>query len=135
MTAFGLEADDYTETKVVIAGVELPFYLLCALTPVFNVMSRCPVLAVPSGIAPNGVPMGVEIVGRPYDDPTVFQVGAAPGIGFRLVGITRVAAGPRPAVTAPPARAAAQGVGRPEQHDRGARHPRRGDRGLINRCR
>jgi amidase len=47
------------------------------LTLPFNVMSRCPVLAVPSGFAPNGVPTGVQIVGRTYDDETVFRVGAA----------------------------------------------------------
>ena len=40
-------------------------------------MSRCPVLAVPSGFADNGVPTGVQIVGRTYDDETVFRVGAA----------------------------------------------------------
>ena len=47
------------------------------LTLPFNVMSRCPVLAVPSGLADNGVPTGVQIVGRTYDDETVFRVGAA----------------------------------------------------------
>ena len=47
------------------------------LTPVFNVMSRCPVLNVPSGFADNGVPTGVQIAGRTYDDETVFRVGAA----------------------------------------------------------
>ena len=40
-------------------------------------MSRCPVLAVPSGFADNGVPTGIQIVGRTYDDETVFRVGAA----------------------------------------------------------
>ena len=43
----------------------------------FNVIGRVPVLAVPSGIAPNGVPTGVQIVGRTFDDATVFRVGAA----------------------------------------------------------
>jgi Asp-tRNA(Asn)/Glu-tRNA(Gln) amidotransferase A subunit family amidase len=47
------------------------------LTLPFNVMSRCPVLAVPSGVADNGVPTGVQIVGRTYDDETVFRIGAA----------------------------------------------------------
>ena len=43
----------------------------------FNILSRCPVLAVPSGFADNGVPTGVQIVGRTYDDLTAFRVGAA----------------------------------------------------------
>ncbi|GAA4102647.1 amidase [Nocardioides kongjuensis] len=47
------------------------------MTLPFNVIGRVPVLAVPSGIAPNGVPTGVQIVGRTYDDATVFGVGAA----------------------------------------------------------
>jgi Asp-tRNA(Asn)/Glu-tRNA(Gln) amidotransferase A subunit family amidase len=32
---------------------------------------------VPSGFADNGVPTGIQIVGRTYDDETVFRVGAA----------------------------------------------------------
>ena len=40
-------------------------------------MSRCPVLSVPSGFADNGVPTGVQIAGRTYDDETVFRLGAA----------------------------------------------------------
>jgi Asp-tRNA(Asn)/Glu-tRNA(Gln) amidotransferase A subunit family amidase len=47
------------------------------MTLPFNVASRCPVLAVPSGWASNQVPTGVQIVGKTYDDATVFQVGAA----------------------------------------------------------
>jgi Asp-tRNA(Asn)/Glu-tRNA(Gln) amidotransferase A subunit family amidase len=44
---------------------------------VFNVMSRCPVLSVPSGFADNGVPTGVQIAGRTYEDEIVFRLGAA----------------------------------------------------------
>lgn len=47
------------------------------MTLPFNVVGRVPVLAVPSGRAPNGVPTGVQIVGRTYDDETVFRIGAA----------------------------------------------------------
>jgi hypothetical protein len=36
----------------------------------FNLLSRHPVLAVPSGLADNGVPTGVQIVGRTFDEPT-----------------------------------------------------------------
>jgi aspartyl-tRNA(Asn)/glutamyl-tRNA(Gln) amidotransferase subunit A len=69
--------DDYTESRVVVDGVELGFYLLAALTPVFNVLSRRPVMSIPAGRAANDVPIGVQVVGRPYDDPTVFDVAAA----------------------------------------------------------
>jgi aspartyl-tRNA(Asn)/glutamyl-tRNA(Gln) amidotransferase subunit A len=35
------------------------------------------VLAVPSGFADNGLPTGIQIVGRTYDDLTPFRIGAA----------------------------------------------------------
>lgn len=47
------------------------------MTLPFNVLSRVPVLTLPSGMAPNGVPTGVQIVGRTYDDVTPFHLGAA----------------------------------------------------------
>ncbi|GLW96760.1 amidase [Microtetraspora sp. NBRC 16547] len=72
-----LAGEDYVDTKLTVNGVELDDYLEYALTPVFNIASRCPVLNVPSGRASNGVPTGVQIVGRSYDDATVFNVGAA----------------------------------------------------------
>ncbi|MFE7388651.1 amidase [Streptomyces sp. NPDC057582] len=69
--------DDYTSTKVVINGVELDNNLEASLTTVFNIASRCPVLSVPSGFASTGVPTGVQIVGRTYDETTVFRVASA----------------------------------------------------------
>ncbi|WP_433360556.1 amidase [Streptosporangium sp. CA-115845] len=72
-----LAGEEYVDTKFSVNGVELDNYLEYALTPVFNIASRCPVLNVPSGRASNGMPTGVQIVGRSYDDATVFQVGAA----------------------------------------------------------
>jgi Asp-tRNA(Asn)/Glu-tRNA(Gln) amidotransferase A subunit family amidase len=47
------------------------------LTYPFNLLGRHPVLAVPSGIADNGVPTGVQIVGRTFDEPMVMRIGAA----------------------------------------------------------
>jgi amidase len=40
-------------------------------------LSRLPVLAVPSGRAANGVPTGIQIVGRSYRDRDVFRAGMA----------------------------------------------------------
>jgi amidase len=74
----GLDAgDDYVDHGLEVGGEEVPYYFAALLTPVFNVMSRLPVLAVPSGFADNGVPTGVQIAGRSYDDVTPFRVGAA----------------------------------------------------------
>jgi aspartyl-tRNA(Asn)/glutamyl-tRNA(Gln) amidotransferase subunit A len=47
------------------------------MTMPFNIASRCPVLNVPSGFADNGVPTGLQIVGRTFDDLTTFRLGAA----------------------------------------------------------
>ncbi len=69
--------DDYVDHGVTVGGEELPEYFHAFLTPLFNIASRCPVLNVPSGFADNGVPTGVQIVGRPYEDVSVFRAGAA----------------------------------------------------------
>jgi aspartyl-tRNA(Asn)/glutamyl-tRNA(Gln) amidotransferase subunit A len=73
----GLRAGDDYAGGIDVAGRHLDIYIFAALTPVFNVASRHPVLAVPSGRASNGVPTGVQVVARPYDDVTAFRVGAA----------------------------------------------------------
>lgn len=68
---------DYTVEPFVLDGVEYDtFHDICP-AEIFNVTSRCPVLAVPAGRSADAVPIGVQIVGRPFDDPTVFRVGAA----------------------------------------------------------
>lgn len=72
-----LAGDDYVDRTLVVDGEDIGFYFNSFLTPVFNIMSRCPVLNVPSGFADNGVPTGLQIVGRTYDDVTPFRVGAA----------------------------------------------------------
>lgn len=74
---YGFPAGDDLLDGVEIAGRSVDFHLMSCFTPVFNVAARHPVLNVPSGLAPNGVPTGVQIVGRPYDDVTPFRVGAA----------------------------------------------------------
>ncbi len=48
-----------------------------SMTFPFNLLSRHPALSVPSGVAHNGVPTGVQIVGRTFDETTVFRIGAA----------------------------------------------------------
>ncbi|MCC5969020.1 MAG: amidase [Pararhodobacter sp.] len=47
------------------------------LTLPFNMLSRCPVLAVPTGHATNRVPTGMQIVGRPWAEADVFRIGLA----------------------------------------------------------
>lgn len=46
------------------------------LTGPFNVTGH-PALALPIGFASNGLPLSAQIVGRPFDEPTVLRIGAA----------------------------------------------------------
>lgn len=46
------------------------------LTGPFNVTGH-PALALPIGFAANGLPLSAQIVGRPFDEPTVLRIGAA----------------------------------------------------------
>ncbi|MCE7007906.1 amidase [Kibdelosporangium philippinense] len=70
-----LAGEDYVDTPLVVNGVRLDHNLEAPLTIPFNIASRCPVLSVPSGLAANRVPTGVQVVGRPYDDQAVFTLG------------------------------------------------------------
>ena len=47
------------------------------MTYPFNMLSQLPVMSVPSGFASTGIPTGVQIVGRSYDDLSVFRVARA----------------------------------------------------------
>ncbi len=60
-----------------VNGVEIDPNIGWVMTILFNMFNRCPVLAVPSGIASNDVPTGIQIVGRTFDDVSVFRVGKA----------------------------------------------------------
>jgi Asp-tRNA(Asn)/Glu-tRNA(Gln) amidotransferase A subunit family amidase len=46
-----------------------------AMTVLFNMFNRCPVLSVPSGMTDQGLPVGIQVVGRPYDDVMAFRIG------------------------------------------------------------
>ena len=74
--AVGLPAGDSLFNGINIDG-ETVSGLEGTLTLPFNIGNRCPVLAVPSGHARNGMPTGVQIVGHTYDDAMVFRIGKA----------------------------------------------------------
>ena len=60
-----------------INGVRLQAYVGWVLTHGFNLLSQCPVMSVPTGFASTGVPTGMQIVGRPFDDHGVFRAAAS----------------------------------------------------------
>ncbi len=68
---------DHTQVPFVVDGTEYEVFHDFGLTEVFNVANRCPVLTVPAGRDGDDVPIGVQIVGRTYDDRTVFEVARA----------------------------------------------------------
>lgn len=68
---------DMTSQKIHINGKEVHPWIGWAMTTVFNMMSRCPVLSLPSGRAKNGVPTGIQLVGRTFSDGDVFRAASA----------------------------------------------------------
>ena len=65
-----------------LGGLDTPFghrehYWEGHLTSPFNVANHCPVLSVPSGLSPEGVPTGVQVVAHPHDEAMAFRVARA----------------------------------------------------------
>jgi aspartyl-tRNA(Asn)/glutamyl-tRNA(Gln) amidotransferase subunit A len=63
--------------KATAADYDLEVMYRHGMTLPFNMCSRCPVLVVPCGRSRDGVPLGIQIVGRTYDDVSVFRAAAA----------------------------------------------------------
>jgi Asp-tRNA(Asn)/Glu-tRNA(Gln) amidotransferase A subunit family amidase len=68
---------DYSELPVEFAGGSWDAMHDLCLTEVFNAAARCPVVCVPAGRDGSGVPIGVQVVGRTFDDVTAFEVARA----------------------------------------------------------
>lgn len=60
-----------------INGQDVEPMLGWLMTHPFNTLSRCPVISMPSGHAPNGVPTGIQIVGKTYCDQDVLSIALA----------------------------------------------------------
>jgi aspartyl-tRNA(Asn)/glutamyl-tRNA(Gln) amidotransferase subunit A len=72
-----LPAEYDTDQPVVINGHPHEDWLDALMTLPFNIASRCPVLSVPSGLSRHGVPTGLSVVGKTYDDITAFRIAAS----------------------------------------------------------
>ena len=68
---------DNADSDFRINGVRLSAYGGWIATYGFNQVSQCPVMSVPTGFSSCGVPTGMQIVGRPYEDRAVFRAAAA----------------------------------------------------------
>jgi amidase len=69
--------ESYVHRKLIINNKPQETLLHWISTACFNILSRCPVMSMPSGLASNGVPTGLSIVGRTYDDVSVFRAAAS----------------------------------------------------------
>jgi Asp-tRNA(Asn)/Glu-tRNA(Gln) amidotransferase A subunit family amidase len=61
---------DPTTDRLVIEGRGVDSYSGWFLTSLFSLVNWMPVINVPSGMASNNVPTGLQIATRPYDDST-----------------------------------------------------------------
>jgi aspartyl-tRNA(Asn)/glutamyl-tRNA(Gln) amidotransferase subunit A len=90
--ALGAEYD--VGDAVEVNGQPVQRWFDVMMTVPFNIASRCPVLSIPSGLSADGVPTGLAVAGKTYDDVTAFRVAAAHE--ERLPWIST--AGPRPSL-------------------------------------
>ena len=68
---------DQSCDEVIINGKQVDPLLGWVMTLPFNMLSRCPVMSVPSGRRKDHVPTGIQLVGPTYEDQTVFQAATA----------------------------------------------------------
>ena len=75
-TAMPADLDMAATPELEVQGVALDSYLGWVATPPFNLLNRCPALAVPTGLAATGVPTSMQIVAPPFADEAAFAVAA-----------------------------------------------------------
>ncbi len=68
---------DFTTSKLTVDGKQINPLGGWVLTAAFNIMYTTPVVSVPTGLADNHVPTGMQVAARSYDDLTAFRVAAA----------------------------------------------------------
>jgi aspartyl-tRNA(Asn)/glutamyl-tRNA(Gln) amidotransferase subunit A len=72
-----ITATPFAQPTVTIRGMEQPVYLaLLRNTEPFN-LTGLPALTVPCGFSAEGLPIGMQIVGRPFEESAVLRVGDA----------------------------------------------------------
>ena len=69
-----------TPTAAFMQGEKMDDPVTMYLNDLFTVpanMAGVPGLSVPAGLSAEGLPLGLQVLGRPFDEETVFAVGAA----------------------------------------------------------
>jgi amidase len=69
--------DVTTEYPMTVAGVAMPTYIDWMRSCWYVTFMACPAISVPAGFTANGLPVGLQIVGRPRGDWSVLQVAHA----------------------------------------------------------
>ncbi len=64
-------------TRFSINGVPVNTDYEWVTTAHFNMLGELPAWAVPIGLGDDGMPIGIQVVARPYDDVRAFCVAAA----------------------------------------------------------
>ena len=66
------------ETEVVeLGGMELPLIAAATIGTFPANFAGLPAISVPCGADGDGMPIGLQLIGRPFDEPTVLRAGAA----------------------------------------------------------
>jgi Asp-tRNA(Asn)/Glu-tRNA(Gln) amidotransferase A subunit family amidase len=73
-----IKADfDPTTDLAIVAGAPVDPYAGWFLTSLFSLLNWMPAINLPAGRAENGVPVGMQIVTRPYDDALCYEIAAS----------------------------------------------------------
>jgi Asp-tRNA(Asn)/Glu-tRNA(Gln) amidotransferase A subunit family amidase len=51
-------------------------YLAMDVTSVWNFVSQCPAISIPAGFSRDGLPIGLQVIGRRFDDLTPIGIAA-----------------------------------------------------------
>jgi amidase len=68
---------DPTTDHAMVAGAPVDPYAGWFLTSLFSLLNWMPVINVPAGRADNGLPVGMQIATRPYDDLPCYEIAAS----------------------------------------------------------
>lgn len=82
MTAPSAEANDNSYVTDLPDGRFQGLDMTCP----FNLLPQCPALSVPIGLAENGLPVGLQIIGRRFADEDVLSIGGAIEGTLRAIG-------------------------------------------------
>ncbi|GGZ71855.1 amidase [Algibacter mikhailovii] len=65
---------DFTQGNLTVDGTEYPAFIGMQYTLPFNFLNWMPIVNAPAGISSEGMPIGMQIIGKPYETESVFKV-------------------------------------------------------------